>query len=131
MTRVPTLLALSLLSLGSLFGCSSKMEPKECDKIRGEAFDLVNKAQHCNTDVDCKQSEWPGCAHAVSTKTIETIAPMAESFKKGQCEETKLDVQAAARGLLQAGPLRAPREGRARGRGRSGRRHHHQVIGAS
>jgi len=85
-------LGLSLLALClSSLGCSSKMEPKECDKIRGEAFDLVNKAQHCNVDADCSQSAWPGCARAVNAKTIETIKPMADSFTKGQCEETKLE----------------------------------------
>ena len=91
MTRVPALFGLCLLALGSLLGCSNKMEPKECDKIRGEAFDLINKAQHCNVDADCKQSEWPGCARSVSLKTIEVVKPMQDQFTKGQCEETKLD----------------------------------------
>lgn len=67
--------------------CSSKMEDKECSKIRGEAFDLVNKAQACNTDADCRQSDWPGCAKPVSLTTFEKVKPMAETFKKGQCEE--------------------------------------------
>jgi hypothetical protein len=72
-----------------VFGCSSKMDEKECDKIRGEAFDLINKAQKCNTDADCRQSEWPGCAKPVSNETFGKIGPMSEQFKKGQCEEPK------------------------------------------
>jgi hypothetical protein len=94
MKRVFSLFVLTLLGFGSALGCSSKMEPKECDKLRGEAFDLTNKAQHCNVDTDCRQSEWPGCARAVNDKTIAVIKPMAESFKKGQCEETKLECKA-------------------------------------
>ncbi|WP_281331644.1 hypothetical protein [Polyangium sp. 6x1] len=82
-----TLGALAFLALFSSLGCSSKMDPKECDKIRGEAFDLLNKAQHCNADADCKQSDWPGCAKPVSGHTLDTIKPMAENYKKGQCEE--------------------------------------------
>ena len=56
MMRLAAALALVLLA-----GCSNKMDPKECDKLRGDAFDLLNKAQFCNTDVDCKPSDWPGC----------------------------------------------------------------------
>jgi hypothetical protein len=83
---------LSLLSLLCFsLGCSGKMDSKECDKIRGEAFDAINKAQHCNTDADCSQSQWPGCSRAVNNKTIDAVKPMAENFKKGQCEETKLE----------------------------------------
>jgi hypothetical protein len=93
MTRLAPLSAL-IFCFGSLLGCGSKMDAKECDKIRGDAFDMVNAAQHCSTDADCKQSEWPGCARAVNTKTVDAIKPMADNFKKGQCEETKLDCKA-------------------------------------
>jgi hypothetical protein len=72
-------------------GCENKMEPKECDKIRGEAFDLLNKAQHCNTDVDCRQSDWPGCQKPESQATFDKVKPMKEAFEKGKCEETKSD----------------------------------------
>lgn len=91
MKRVFGLSILSLLALCLSLGCSSKLESKECDKIRGEAFDLINSAQHCATDADCSQSIWPGCARAVNAKTIETIKPMADKFTKGQCEETKME----------------------------------------
>jgi hypothetical protein len=91
MKRVVTLGALAFLALFSSLGCSSKMETKECDKIRGEAFELLNKAQHCNVDGDCKQSEWPGCAKPVAVSTLDTIKPMAENYKKGQCDEPKVE----------------------------------------
>ena len=48
-----SLAAALALALPLMGGCSNDMEPKECDKLRGEAFDLLNKAQHCDTDKDC------------------------------------------------------------------------------
>src|SRR3954462_12302527 len=68
-------------------GCEDKMDPKQCDKYRGDAFDLLNKAQHCNTDVDCHQSDWPGCAKPISNATVDAIKPMKEAFAKGKCAE--------------------------------------------
>lgn len=86
MTRLAAALALMMLA-----GCSNKMESKECDKLRGDAFDLLNKGQQCNTDADCKQSEWPGCAKPEANATAEKIKPMMEAYKKGQCEEPKVE----------------------------------------
>jgi hypothetical protein len=84
-------LAFALLFAAALTaGCEDKMEPKECDKIRGEAFEVLNKAQHCNTDADCRQSEWPGCAKPVSLTTFDKIKPMSDSYKTGKCEEPKV-----------------------------------------
>lgn len=80
-----------LASLALLSGCESKMDPKECDKLRGEAFELVNKAQHCNTDADCRQSDWPGCAKPLSNANQEKIKPMTDQYKGGKCEEPKVD----------------------------------------
>jgi hypothetical protein len=91
MKRLGLVLAVLAVSLLGPAGCSSKMETKECDKLRGEAFELLNKAQHCNTDADCRQSDWPGCAKPISNGTHEKIAPSSETFKKGQCEEPKLE----------------------------------------
>jgi hypothetical protein len=82
---------LAFLTLGLLAGCDSKMDPKECDTIRGEAFDLLNKAQHCNTDADCRQSDWPGCARPASNATSEKIKPMADKYKEGKCDEPKAE----------------------------------------
>jgi hypothetical protein len=89
-TRVIGLGAVVLVALGSLLGCSNKLEPKECDKIRGEAFDLINAAQHCNVDAECAQSAWPGCARAVNAKTTGAVSPMAAKFKQGECAETPM-----------------------------------------
>jgi hypothetical protein len=86
--------ALGALALALAPGCENKMEPKECDKLRGEAFELVNKAQHCNADADCRQSDWPGCQKPVSSATFEKIKPMSDSYKKGLCEEPKVDCKA-------------------------------------
>jgi hypothetical protein len=79
------------LALPLSSGCNSKMETKECDRIRGEAFDLLNKAQHCDADPDCQQSAWPGCAKPLSKVTEKQIQPMRESFQKGKCEEPKIE----------------------------------------
>lgn len=83
--------ALVLFALAGALGCENRMEAKECDRIRGEAFELLNKGQHCNTDADCRQSDWPGCARPESLATYEKIKPMAEAYKKGLCEEPKVD----------------------------------------
>src|SRR5262245_53901727 len=79
----------AFLVFAPMLGCSSKLDPKECDKLRGDAFDLINGAHHCNTDADCRQSDWPACPKPVSNTNFHKIKPMSESFKKGQCEEEK------------------------------------------
>lgn len=89
-TRVIGLGAVVFVALGCLLGCSNKLEPKECDTIRGQGFDLINGAQHCGTDADCSQSTWPGCARAVNEKTNASVKPLADKFKQGQCEEPKM-----------------------------------------
>lgn len=88
----PWSLACALVfACAALAGCDNKMDVKECDKLRGEAFDLVNKGQQCNTDADCRQSEWPGCERAVSNATYDKIKPMSDAFKNGKCEEPKME----------------------------------------
>lgn len=89
LSRLAALAAL-LVSV-SVAGCSSKLDDKECNKLRGEAFDLLNKGQQCNNDQDCRQSDWPGCAKPVSGASWDKIKPMSDAYKKGQCEEPKLD----------------------------------------
>jgi hypothetical protein len=79
------------LALPLAGGCSNDMDPKECSKLREDAFDLLNKAQHCNTDAECQQSEWPGCSKPLSTASHEKIKPMHDSFTKGKCAEAKAD----------------------------------------
>ncbi len=91
------LAALSLAAVGVLVlsagatGCSNTMDPKECLQLRSDAFDLLNKAQHCNGDGDCRQSDWPGCAKPLSEESHGKIKPMKEAFLKGKCEEAKSD----------------------------------------
>src|SRR5262245_64872783 len=72
-------------------GCSSSLDPKECSKLREDAFELVNKAQHCNNDGDCRQSDWPGCAKPLSSESYDKIKAMKESYTKGKCVEPKSD----------------------------------------
>jgi hypothetical protein len=90
-TRTP--LALVVLALlGALAGaCSSKLDDKECAKLRGDAFELLNKGQQCNTDQDCRQSDWPGCAKPISNANWDKIKPWADTYKKGQCDEPKIE----------------------------------------
>jgi hypothetical protein len=84
-------LALAALALPAFGGCSNSMDPKDCMKLREDAFELVNNAQHCNSDADCRQSDWPGCARPLSQETYGKVKPMKESFAKGKCQETKPD----------------------------------------
>jgi hypothetical protein len=90
--RLP-LAALTLTALAAPLsgGCSNSLDPKECMNLRVEAFDLLNKAQHCNNDADCRQSDWPGCAKPVSMETHGKISAMKASFTKGKCQESKTD----------------------------------------
>jgi hypothetical protein len=84
-----------LVVVGLALGCESKMEAQACDKLRFDAFEMLNKAQHCNTDADCRQSDWPGCAKPESNATFDKIKPLADSYKKGKCEEPKVDCKEA------------------------------------
>lgn len=88
---IVSLFAAALPLLAFAPGCDSKMDPKQCDQIRGDAFDLVNKGQQCNSDADCEQSSWPGCAKPISKATGEKLKPMADKYKQGKCEEPKVD----------------------------------------
>jgi hypothetical protein len=72
-------------------GCSNELDAKECLKIRVDAFDLLNAAQHCNNDTECRQSDWPGCSKPMSQETHGKIRPMKDSFTKGKCQEPKAD----------------------------------------
>jgi hypothetical protein len=89
------LAALAIPLVLSAGACSNSLEPKECLKLRVDAFDLLNKAQHCNNDADCRQSDWPGCAKPLSMASYDKIKPMKESFTKGKCEEAKVDCREA------------------------------------
>lgn len=89
--------ALSLVTFALPFagGCNSGMDPKECSKLREDSFELLNKAQHCNNDAECRQSDWPGCAKPVSASTYEKVKASHDAFTKGKCEEPKSDCREA------------------------------------
>jgi hypothetical protein len=80
-----TTLALALV----VVGCDKKMPEAECDKLRADSFELINKGQQCSTDTDCQQSAWPGCEKPISHATAEKIKPMSEKYKAGLCTEPK------------------------------------------
>jgi hypothetical protein len=65
----------------------SKLSPEECTKLRDQAFELINTANMCSADPECKPSEWPGCAKPVNSQSFDKMHGMMESFKKGKCEE--------------------------------------------
>ncbi len=69
--RLGAAFGLVALMIALLPGCENKLDPKECDKLRGEAFELLNKAHHCNTNADCRQSDWPGCAKPLSNADFD------------------------------------------------------------
>lgn len=83
--------ALLLCATGALgfAGCSGQMEEKECTKLKIESFDILNKAQHCNTDADCSPSTWPDCAKPLSEANNAEIKKRSEVYFTGKCEETK------------------------------------------
>lgn len=92
--RLATLLGSVVLALVGAFtaaGCESKLDPAVCDQIRGEAFEMLNKAHPCANDSDCRQSEWPGCEKPVSNENHGKIAPMQAKFTEGKCEEKKME----------------------------------------
>jgi len=90
-----TAAALALLCsaafVSGIAGCSSKMEDKDCTKLKIESFDIVNKAQHCNNDADCKASSWPDCGKPLSTPNADEIKKRGDAFRTGQCEDTKTE----------------------------------------
>src|SRR6266850_1735130 len=65
----------------------SRLRPEECTKLRDQAFELINTANMCSADPECKPSEWPGCAKPVNGQSFDKMHAMMESFKKGKCEE--------------------------------------------
>lgn len=87
--RAAAALLLAACGLVASAGCSSKMDDKECTKLKIEAFDILNKAQHCNTDADCSPSTWPDCAKPLSEASATEIKKRSEPYFNGKCEESK------------------------------------------
>lgn len=92
-SRVARWLAGSVLVSGSLLlaltcaiGCEKKMDPAECDKIRADAFALLNKGQPCATDADCKEASYPQCRRPINAKNADELAAMEKKTKEGKCE---------------------------------------------
>lgn len=85
--------AAAVAALGGLgaLGCENKMAPEECDKLRAEAFQTLNKAHHCGEDKDCRQSAWPGCQKPLNNKDYDAIKPLEDRYKAGKCEEPKIE----------------------------------------
>jgi len=72
-----------------VFGSSacSKLSPEECTKLGDQAFELINTANMCSADPECKPTEWPGCAKPVNSQNFDKMHAMMETFKKGKCQE--------------------------------------------
>lgn len=74
-----------------LGGCEKKLEEKDCNLIKAQAFDVLNKAQTCATDKDCLQSAWPGCEKPANQATLDEIKSFQTKFAEGKCEDKKSD----------------------------------------
>jgi hypothetical protein len=81
-----------------------KMDPQECKKLRDSAFELINTANMCTADPECKESEWPGCSKPINVTSFDKIHGMMETFVKGKCEEPpKANCQKAPKVYCQEG----------------------------
>ena len=69
------------------FTACNKLSPEECKKLRDNAFELINVANMCSNDADCKPSEWPGCAKPVNVTNFDKMHGFGDTFVKGKCEE--------------------------------------------
>src|SRR5262245_31313310 len=94
--------AASAVLLLALAGCS-KMSPEECTKLRDGAFELINTANMCSSDADCKPSEWPGCVKPVNAQNFGKMHAMMEAFHKGKCEEKPSDCKPPPQVFCQEG----------------------------
>jgi hypothetical protein len=94
--------AFVLVAALGLAACN-KMSPEECTKLRDSAFELINSANMCSTDADCKPSEWPGCVKPVNATNFDKIHAMMESTKKGKCEEKPTQCKPAPQVYCQEG----------------------------
>ena len=86
---------LGLVILASLSGCENKLSDEACLKMRGEAFEVINKAHTCNSDADCVASEWPGCERPLSKRHRTEIAGIKTKFDEGKCSEPEKDCRKA------------------------------------
>jgi hypothetical protein len=87
--RAAAAVLLAAIAALGFAGCSSKMEEKECTKLKIEAFDVLNKPQHCNGDADCNASDWPDCAKPLSAANGAEVKKRSDAYFAGKCEEAK------------------------------------------
>jgi hypothetical protein len=97
--------------------CGSEMEAKECDKLRGDAFEVLNEAHHCNSDADCRLSEWPGCDKPISVASFAKIKDHRDKFTAGQCKEPEQKCRPAPVAYCKQGLCVFREEGTAPARG--------------
>ncbi len=65
-----------------LFAACGRLSPEECTKLRDGAFELINTANMCSNDAECKPSEWPGCTKPVAVAVgISDVITHAAGFE--------------------------------------------------
>ena len=70
-------------------GCKGGLDETACTDLRGQAFEVINKAHTCNSDADCRGTDWPGCSKPINGKHFAKVAVFKGKFVKGQCTEGK------------------------------------------
>jgi hypothetical protein len=78
-------------AFGAMPACSNKMDPKDCAKLKEAAFEVVNQANVCSSNADCKPSTWPGCPKPLNPANTDKVKASMDAFQKGQCEEGKMN----------------------------------------
>ncbi len=87
-----TFLAVVVVFTGIAVSCGKKkLEPNECNQVRGKAFAVLNEAAACKTDNDCLTSSWPGCAREATQDMLDRVKPVKDEFDSGACAEPKQD----------------------------------------
>lgn len=76
------------LALVVASGCNTA-DSKECESLRGQAFDIINTAHVCADDADCVPTSWPGCSKPVNSKNKARVVELKEKFDKGKCVEAE------------------------------------------
>ncbi len=118
------LLAVLGLALPLSSGCSHGLEPEQCEKFRSDSFDIINKAQHCNDDKDCRQSEWPGCAKPLSNESFEKIKAMRGSSRRANAKSPSPTARSRRSSTASRGSACTARRARPRTWSSRGRDHH-------
>ena len=75
----------------SFASCEKKMPKAECDNHRAEGFKILNKAQPCGGDADCKEAVFPECRKPLNTKNFDLLDEMKKKTEEGKCETKPAD----------------------------------------